>query len=375
MPYESNKTKYHLLFTGFLSFILIGVIQAMYGPAFFSFQANFGINTDQLAFIVSMHFIGSFTAILASYKIFKFFGYKKSVIAAGILFVLGALGVAFSPNWALSLASALLVGLGSGVMDVSMNIFFLRAFANKAAPTLNLLHAMFGVGSILGPILIALFLFNISIAFIIVAVLGFVFVLMVFWLEPIPFKEVLLSGKSVILPIIGFLLLYFTFASVEVSLPSWEASYLVPYYSQAKAVYFTSLFWLGMTIGRFLAVPLSIYFKAAKILLISTILSFIATLIAHNMAIAAYAYIMVGFAIAPIFATALAWFNEVYPQYTERLSPMLFASANMGAVIAPPIVGYAVASAGSQIIAAIISIFAFFLMLITIVLFLRTYKL
>jgi len=63
--------------------------------------------------------------------------------------------------------------------------------------------------------------------------------------------------------------------------------------------------------------------------------------------LAPLAYALVGFAFAPVFPTALAWLQEVFPQRAEQIAPLVIAVANLGPVLTAPAIGWAVALAGT----------------------------
>jgi predicted MFS family arabinose efflux permease len=63
--------------------------------------------------------------------------------------------------------------------------------------------------------------------------------------------------------------------------------------------------------------------------------------------LAPLAYALVGFAFAPVFPTALAWLQEVFPQRAEQIAPLVFAVANLGPVLTAPAIGWGVSLAGT----------------------------
>ena len=126
-----------LLVTGFLTFALIGAVQAMYGPAFPAFRARYGLSAEGVSFIVSLHFLGSFTTVALSGLLIRALGYRKLLVLAALVFAAGSLGVAFSPLWSLTLICALFIGLGFGALDLGVNLLFARTFEAKSAPASN----------------------------------------------------------------------------------------------------------------------------------------------------------------------------------------------------------------------------------------------
>lgn len=72
------------------------------------------------------------------------------------LFGLGTLGYATSRMLPLTLACALLAGLGQGTLIVGINIALVRAFAERSTTALNLANVFFGAGNVAGPALAVL---------------------------------------------------------------------------------------------------------------------------------------------------------------------------------------------------------------------------
>src|SRR5690606_4582272 len=69
---------------------------------------------------------------------------------------LGSACLAMAPVWVVVLAAATIVGLGYGMLVVLLNLGFSRSFGHQGVSALNLLNAVFGVGAVAGPALLAL---------------------------------------------------------------------------------------------------------------------------------------------------------------------------------------------------------------------------
>ncbi len=369
-----SQAKYRrLIITGFMAFILIGAVQAMYGPAFSAFQSRFGISTATVGFIVSLHFIGSLISILSSGFFILRFGYRRVLTVAILLMLFGALGIAFSPSWFLTLISAFTIGVGFGFFDAGMNMLFGRSFEPNSAPALNLLNAMFGVGAVLGPLLIAIFLPNVANSFLVFAAAA---ALVFFLALGLPNPELTTtSNKSIKIPwasFTGFLLIFFFYVMAEVGAASWEATHLAPYYGEARGAFFTSLYWAALTVGRFVATPLSSFIKAKTLVLLSAAFALVGAILSHNIVLAPYAYMFIGFAFAPFFPTGLAWLQKTFPERIEQLTPLVMATANLGAVISSPAFGFIIARSSPSSIPTVMSAAAAILLIITFLLWLQT---
>ena len=340
-----------MLATGFLAFVLIGVVQALYGPAFPVFQQRYRVGVSAVGMVVSFHFFGSMMTILASRVLLPRFGYRRVLTAAAVLLACGSLGVAVSPLWAGVLLASLLIGLGFGLFDVGMNLLFARSFGSSGAPALNLLNAMFGLGAVLGPVVVAAMPSTFW-PFAITALLALVVALLCARLEaPEPLKAPLSQGEGVsFAPALGFALLAFLYVASEVGVASWETSHLTPTFGEGRAAAFTSLYWAALTVGRLLVAPLSGRLAPGLLVFSASSLALLAALMTHGVAVAPYAYTLLGLAFAPIFPTALAWLQASFPERVERLAPWVMAAANFGAVLASPLIGAMVAlSSGASI--------------------------
>ncbi len=373
LTFFSQASYRRLLLTGFMAFILIGAVQAMYGPSFVSFQERYGLSTATVGLLVSLHFIGSLISILSSGYVVMKFGYRITLSTAILLMTLGSLSLAFSPSWLLTLGSSFIIGMGFGLIDAGMNMLFARSFETQSAPALNLLNAMFGVGAILGPLLIALFFPRTQLSFLsfaVIAGLTFFFALGLPNPEAQP-KET----RSIQIPwgkFIGFLLIFFFYVMSEIGAASWEATHLAPYYGEAKGALYTSLYWAALTVGRFVATPVSTFIKAPTMVLLSTLFALFGAIAAHNIALAPFAYMFIGFAFAPVFPTGLAWLGQVFPGRIEQLTPIVMATSNVGVVISSPLIGWLISKSSSDAVPTIMAGAGVILLGITTLLWLRT---
>ncbi len=337
-----------LFVAGTLTFLAIGAVQAMYGPSFPAFLARFGVGVGQVGAVVSAHFLGSFVTIAASGMLLARFGYRRLLLGGALLLSLGAAGVALSPLWTFTLASALLGGLGFGLLDVATNLLFARWYGARATGALNLLNAAFGLGAVAGPVLIGLLAPRVAPAFLLVAALTVVSALFALR-APMPRPLVVPAGvlRAPRGPMVGFMLLYFLYVASEVGVASWEPTYLAPLFGDVRAAFFTGLYWGALTIGRFVAAALSDRLRPSDMVFGAVLLALVAAWTATVGVLAPLAYALVGFAFAPVFPTALAWLQEVFPQRAEQIAPLVIAVANLGPVLTAPAIGWAVAFAGT----------------------------
>lgn len=338
-----------LFAAGTLTFLAIGAVQSMYGPAFPALLQRYGLGVGEVGAIVSAHFLGSFVTISAAGVLLARLGYRTLLLAGAGGLALGAVGVALSPLWSLTLAAALLGGLGFGLLDVGTNLLFARWFGEHASRALNLLNAAFGLGAVTGPVAIGLLAPRVAPAFLLVAGLTLA---SAWFMARAPMPRALRPPTGVLgaprLPLLGFMLFYFVYVSSEVGVASWEPTYLAPTLGDARAAFFTGLYWGALTLGRFVAAALGDRVRPADMVLGAVTLALAAAWLASVVALAPLAYALVGFAFAPVFPTGLAWLQQVFPRRAEQILPLVVAVASLGPVLTAPAIGFAVATAGTE---------------------------
>lgn len=217
---------------------------------------------------------------------------------------------------------------------------------------LNLLNAHFGIGAIVGPALIGWFgaksypwMFGgiAAICLLLPLTLGGVG-------RRVARSTTAATGGSqsgLVRPIIiSFIGIYILHVAIETGVGGWEPTHLETVgYGAATAATATSVYWLAMTAGRFLAVPLSLRWSASSILPACCVGMAGFLILATVPTLAPYAYVGVGFMIAPIFPTCLPWLNQAVPGVAGA-SAYVIAASMIGGVAFPPLLGEAIELSG-----------------------------
>lgn len=362
-----------LLITCFFAFVLVGAEQALYGPAFETFRLRYDKGASAVSLTVSLHFLGSFFTILASGLLIRRFGYPRLLAGSALLMTLGVAAIGLTPTWPLLLAASFAAGLGFGALDIGVNLLVVRSFSGGVGPVLSLLNAMFGLGAILGPALIAVFVPRVELAFLTIAALGVVITVLLARLpEPEPLAQVESEPAPALGRALGFVVIYFLYVSSEVAGASWETTHLTPAYGAVKAAAFTSLYWTAITVGRVLAAPISAVVRPARMVVASATLALLAALLTQVSAFAPYAYVLMGLGFAPIFPSTLAWLHETFPQRAEQMAPIALAGATLGPVATSPLIGILVSGAGPGAVPLALSSLTGTLLLVSVILYVRT---
>ncbi|OLZ66429.1 MFS transporter [Streptomyces sp. IMTB 2501] len=327
-----------------VAFVVIGALQALYGPAIPALRKDFGISPAVAGLSLSGHFGAAVVGVLGYHLLRERLGHRILLGASYLLMALGAVVFATAPDWPLALVGTFVIGLGFGGVDYGLNQLFAVAFGRRSTAMLNLLNGHFGVGAIAGPALVGwLGAGHYPGIFLGVAV---VCVLILFTLggvasrEPEPVAEATSGTGARVAPIIAaFIGVYVLHVAIETGVGGWEPTHLETVgFAAATAATATSAYWAAMTIGRFVVVPLCLRFSAPAILTVCCAGMAGFLLLATLPSAAPYAYFGVGLAIAPIFPTCLPWLNRAVPSVAAA-GAYVMAASMIGGVAFPPLLG------------------------------------
>ncbi|WP_327418685.1 MFS transporter [Streptomyces sp. NBC_01233] len=328
-----------------LAFVVIGALQALYGPAIPALRDEYGISPAVAGLSLSAHFVGALLGVLVYHVLRSRLSNRVLLGGSYLLMAVGTAVFAFSPNWALALAGTSVIGLGFGGIDYGLNQLFAVGFGHRSTAMLNLLNGHFGIGAIAGPALVG-WLGADSYPQIFVGT-GVISLLILFTLGGVAAREPApapVGGASAdggrVLPIIGvFIGIYVLHVAIETGVGGWEPTHLEAVgYGAATAATATSAYWAAMTIGRFVAAPISLRWSAQSILLVCCVGMAGFLLLATVPALAPYAYFGVGLMIAPIFPTCLPWLNRAVPGVAAA-GAYVIAASMIGGVAFPPLLG------------------------------------
>lgn len=341
---------------GTVAFAVQGMYISLYGPMYPRLLEHFQLSQAQVGWIASANFLGSSSAILGATWLMGRFGLRRMLTVSPLLVAVGAIGVGLSPSWTLALLSALVAGLGAGGVSSGINIS-LASLPERSAPVLNAVNAMFGLGSVLGPLLVAgLPGSTVRWPFVVVGLLAFVVLVCARGLPrttptSAPRDTVPRAKRGITL----FTLLLFLYVMLEVGAGSWMTTHLTPQLGARNAAALVSGFWLAFMLGRFAGAPLAAKFPPQVLVPAAAVLSIGAAGLTTFPDLRVAAYILLGLVLAPIFPTTVAWYGQ---HLTPRRLPVAMTGGSMGAVAIQPLMGLAVSSSSVSAIPVVLLVLA-----------------
>lgn len=240
---------------GLAAFVALGLVDGMLGPAWPAIRAQLGQPLAALGELALLGSAGAVVSGLLAARVRSLFG-AGGQLAAGAVAGAAALALfAASPWWGGVLGAALLLGVGAAAIDAGFN----AQLALYHGPRLtNALHASYGIGATLGPLVVAAALATGSwrAAWIAAAI---VWALLAIALRlrrrdfggamPERWREVASpSGRGALAVMLA---LFFLAVGVEAALGAWGATLLLARgWSRAAAAAWVASYWACFTAGR-----------------------------------------------------------------------------------------------------------------------------
>lgn len=144
-----------LLVVIYIVFISLGLPDSLFGVAWPVVHKEFGIaeNFASLYSIITGVCTGGVSFIAG--KLLRKFGTGRITFFSTLLTVIGMLLMSFSQNIVVMMLGAVILGYGAGVIDTGLNTF---ASVHYESKHINWLHACWGVGVTLSPMIMSAFL-------------------------------------------------------------------------------------------------------------------------------------------------------------------------------------------------------------------------
>jgi fucose permease len=321
---------------GFAVFLLLGVVIGSYGPSIPHITQRFNVSVSVAGLIVSANFLGEVIGLMALGLTHARWGLGQRLTGGTLLFGVGLLAAAVAPTWPLLLLAVFLLGIGAGGLVVLVNLFYATRYGHRSPAMLGLVNTSYGVGTFLGPALVALTR-GYSLVF---AVVGVCVLACVVFLRRAVDEVVapdvappVLNARTLAL-VATFALMLLVYEGIEAGVGTWEATDLITLgWSAQFAAGATSVFWGAFTLGRVLTAPLAVRWPPQRILVPAFILATLLLLCIRAEIAPPLMFGLVGLCAAPIFPVVVSWMTRVIPNATT-----LVTYAILGAVIGSALV-------------------------------------
>ncbi|MEZ4592865.1 MAG: MFS transporter [Chloroflexota bacterium] len=359
------KVKQHpqlgLIILAFIAFVALGLPDGLLGVGWPSIRAGFSIPLDAIGLFLMAATAGYMTSSFLSGFLLARVGVGRLLAASCALTGVTLIGYTAVPHWWMMVLLGVFAGLGAGAIDAGLNTYVATHFGEGL---MQWLHASWGVGITLGPIIMTFgltalntwrFGYQVVGGFQIFLAVAFVLTLSM-WSKnnaaPDNETEMRLTdyqtplGETLRQPQVWLsVMLFFLYVGAESSLGTWTYTLLTESrgVETTLAGFFAGSYWFTFTIGRIIAGLFASRVGANKLvlggltgaLLGAGLLVWNPSQLANVIAVA-----IIGFSIAPIFPAMMSGTRtRVGEQYAANTIGMQIMATGFGTVVIPTLMG------------------------------------
>lgn len=344
----------------YVSFISLGLPDSLLGSAWPQMQESLGVSLSLGGVISFLITASTILSSLMSHQVIQRFGTGAVTMCSVALTALALFGFSLSDSFFALCLWAIPYGLGAGSVDAALNNF---VALHCKAKHMSWLHCFWGIGATGGPYIMGLCMSRgmgwqagyRTISFLQMALTLILLLSLPLWKK----QELPLSGGETVRPqtpqwgkllkrpgVKAALTAFFFYSALELTTGLWGSSYMVavrgiPAETAAKWI---SLFYLGITAGRFFSGFLTLRFSDDAMVRLGECTAIVGILLIllplHNLFLC-LGLILTGLGCAPIYPSLL---HATPQRFGKSLSQSLMgtqmAISYLGSTTMPPVSGF-----------------------------------
>ena len=340
----------------YLAFISLGLPDALLGAAWPAMHEGMNVPISYAGIISAVISVCTVISSLMSDRLHRRFGTGWIVAVSVAVSAASIFGFAFSRSFALLVALSIPYGLAAGSIDAALNNYVAMHYSSRH---MSWLHCFWGVGTIISPVLMSYALshtvWNDGYRFVAYIQSGIVLVLLCtlpMWKNAqgvtanVGASRVLGLRRTLRIPGVPCLLVgFFAYCAAESVAMLWASSYLVRVHgtSTERAAAFASLFFIGMTVGRFLSGFVAEHIGDRGMIRLGVGIALCGALLLFlpfGETTAILGLVVTGLGCAPIYPSIIHSTPKTFgAEYSQAIIGVQMASAYVGSTFSPPLFG------------------------------------
>jgi len=353
-----------------VAFVSLGLPDGVLGVAWPSIRRSFGLPPSQLGALLASAMVGYLASSFSSGALVSRLGVGRVLFWSSVLMVANSLAYALAPAWSVMVGAGLLGGLGAGAIDAGINAFAAARFSPRLV---SWLHACYGVGAMLGPLLMTAVVtsslgwrWGYAIIGLVLAAMAVSFLVTIrLWTIARPEHDGRKGPPELPAGLVETLgrprvwlnvALFFVYTGLEVTAGQWTYSLFTEArgLTAGAAGVWVAIYWAGLTAGRVVSGALASRLAADTLLRIGTLGALAGTLLVWwdpGMGAGLLGLAVLGFALAPIFPTLIAETPaHLGPSHATSAIGLQVAGAYLGTAAIPGLTGLLATRAGLGLI-------------------------
>ena len=362
----------------YLGFVALGLPDSLFGAAWPILQAQMDVPLAWAGFVTVTISGGTILASLLSDRLTFRFGAAKVTACSVVATAVALLGFSKATQFWMLVAWAVPLGLGAGAVDAALNNFVALHFSSRH---MSWLHCFWGLGASVSPYIMGFFLSRelhwdrgyLTVGLIQLALSAVLFASLPLWKKASALEtqeEARTAPKTLrqiaALPGICYVLFgFFAYCALEAVAFTWTSTYLVNVRALApeSAARFASLFYLGMTVSRFLAGFIADRLGDRKMIRLGFFVCFTGLLLVmlpvSSPLPCLVGLTVAGFGCGPVYPSIIHATPAVFgKENSQAVVGVQMASAYCGSTFMPPVFGWVAGAFGLRLFPFALVLFA-----------------
>lgn len=305
----------------YLAFISLGLPDSLLGSGWPVIHAELDVPVSYMGIISMTISGGTIISSLVSDRVTKKFGTCAVTAASTALTALGLFGFWLSDSFWMLIVSSLPYGLGAGAIDAALNNYVALHYSSRH---MSWLHCFWGVGTIASPFIMSYAIANMTwhAGYMIVGCIQLAIAVLIIATRPV-WKATArgetqarrggtgLKSALMVKGVPFLLIAFFAYCAAEATAMYWASTYFaeVKAIGAERAAQFASLFYIGMTAGRFVSGFVTDRLGDRKMIAIGTCILTVGIIVLflpiEGEAAALSAFIVIGLGCAPIYPSII----------------------------------------------------------------------
>lgn len=339
----------------YIAFISLGLPDSLLGSGWPVMHEDLNVPISFMGIISMIISGGTIVSSLFSDKLTRRFGTQVVTVASVFLTAAALLGFSWSGHFVMLMVFAIPYGLGAGAIDAALNNYVALHYTSRH---MSWLHCFWGVGTVISPFVMSYSLTTSTwntgyrlIGLIQMAIGLLLLVTLPVWKINRPKAESSSEAKGLIsvLKIKGvpFLLTgFFAYCAAEATAMGWASTYMteVKGVDAVQAARFASLFYIGLTVGRFLGGFIMNKLGDRRMILLGASVLTCSILIllipSESLLVPLAGFIITGLGCAPIYPCIIhSTPSNFGAKNSGSIIGIQMASAYIGSTFMPPLFG------------------------------------
>lgn len=370
-----------LLILIYIAFISLGLPDSLLGSGWPAMHIELKVPVSYMGIISMIISGGTIVSSLFSDRLTRKLGTRIVTVISVFLTAIALFGFSLSNQFWMLVLFAIPYGLGAGAIDAALNNYIALHYASKH---MSWLHCFWGVGTIVSPFIMSYALTNLTwnhgyriVGMIQLAIGVLLLITLPVWKvnKKTDVQEQKSLGLLATLKIKGvpFLLIgFFAYCAAEATAMGWASTYFVEVKGipAEQAAILASLFYIGITAGRFLSGFITDKLGDRKMIVTGTcilVCGILALMIPVNSSVLSFAgFIVIGFGCAPIYPCIIhSTPHNFGAENSGAIIGIQMASAYVGSTFIPPLFGLLGNSIGFFIMPVYLLVFVILMICMT----------